>query len=213
MIIVGAKGFAKEILQVISVDMNYDDESIAFYDNVNYDLPDKLFERFQILKSDKEVEDFFLKTNDNSFVLGLGDPKSRFKMYEHFINLGGVPKTIFSNNTEIGSFDIKIGAGTSIMSGAKISNSVTIGNGCLLYFDTLITHDCKVGNFVEISPKATILGRSKIGDFTSLGSCSIVLPDVTIGNNVIVGAGTLVTKNIPDNCTVVGVPGKIIKQE
>ena len=36
--------------------------------------------------------------------------------------------------------------------------------------------------------------------------------NLIIGNNVVIGAGTVVTKNIPDNCTVVGVPGKIIKQ-
>ena len=212
MIIVGAKGFAKEILQVISVDMNYDDKSIAFYDNVNDDLPDKLFDRFQILKSDKEAKDFFLKTNDNSFVLGLGNPKSRFKMYEHFINLGGVPKTIFSNNTEIGSFDVKIGEGTSVMSGTIITNSIVVGKGVLINLKTTIGHDCYIGDFVEISPNVNISGRCKIGDFTVLGTNSIVIPDITIGNNVIIGAGTVVTKNIPDNSTVVGVPGKIIKQ-
>jgi acetyltransferase-like isoleucine patch superfamily enzyme len=32
-----------------------------------------------------------------------------------------------------------------------------------------------------------------------------------IGKNVIVGAGSLVTKDVPDNCMVVGIPAKIIK--
>lgn len=36
------------------------------------------------------------------------------------------------------------------------------------------------------------------------------MPNTTIGNNCIVGAGAVITRNIPDNSVVVGVPGKII---
>lgn len=212
MIIVGAKGFAKEILQVISVDMNYDDESIAFYDNINDDLPDTLFDRFKILKSDKEVKEFFLRTGDNSFVLGLGNPQYRQQLYKHFVSLGGVSKPLFSKNSEIGHFDVNIGDGTSVMSGTIITNSITIGKGTLINLNTTIGHDCIIGDFVEISPNVNISGRCTIGDFSVIGTNAIVIPGVSIGNNVVVGAGTVVTKDVPDNCTVVGVPGKIIKQ-
>ncbi|MNG38364.1 Maltose O-acetyltransferase [compost metagenome] len=45
-----------------------------------------------------------------------------------------------------------------------------------------------------------------------LGTNATVLPKVTIGKNVIVGAGAVVTKDVPDNSLVVGIPGKIIKE-
>lgn len=70
----------------------------------------------------------------------------------------------------------------------------------------------KIGDFVEISPDVKILGRATIGSFCQLGAGTIILPDIKIGNNVIIGAGTVVTKDLPDNCTAVGVPSKIIKQ-
>ena len=35
--------------------------------------------------------------------------------------------------------------------------------------------------------------------------------NVTIGNNVIIGAGCVVTKDLPDNCTVVGNPARIVR--
>lgn len=38
-----------------------------------------------------------------------------------------------------------------------------------------------------------------------------ILPGVTIGNNVVVAAGAVVTKNVPDNCLVGGVPARKIK--
>lgn len=43
------------------------------------------------------------------------------------------------------------------------------------------------------------------------GNCTI-LPGVTIGNNVVMAAGAVVTKDVPDNCVVAGVPAKIIKK-
>lgn len=42
---------------------------------------------------------------------------------------------------------------------------------------------------------------------------SIVFGPIEIGNNVIIGAGAVVSKNVPDNCTVVGNPAYIIKRE
>ena len=39
-----------------------------------------------------------------------------------------------------------------------------------------------------------------------------IIGDVTIGDNSIVGASSVVLKDVPPNCTVVGVPGKIVKE-
>ena len=38
----------------------------------------------------------------------------------------------------------------------------------------------------------------------------IIIGEITVGNNVVVGAGSVVTKNVPDNCTIVGNPARII---
>ncbi len=43
-----------------------------------------------------------------------------------------------------------------------------------------------------------------------IGSNAIILPDVRIGSNVIIAAGAIVTKDIPDNSVVGGVPAKVI---
>jgi len=211
MIIVGAKGFAKEILQILSVDMNLPDEKILFFDNVSENLPEKLFGRFIILKTFEAVKDYFSKTNDKTFVLGLGIPRNREKMYNIFVDLGGEPKTVIAKKTETGNFDVVIGDGTSIMSGCILTNSITLGKGCLINLNTTIGHDCIIGDFVEVSPNTNISGRCTIGDFSSIGTNAIIIPDVTIGKNVVVGAGTLVLKNVPDDATIVGVPGRIIK--
>ena len=43
-----------------------------------------------------------------------------------------------------------------------------------------------------------------------IGTNTTILPNVRIGSNVIIGANSLITKDVPDNCVVVGTPAKVI---
>lgn len=52
-----------------------------------------------------------------------------------------------------------------------------------------------------------------IGDNVTLGANVTIIGSVKIGNNVTIGAGSVVVKDIPDNCTVVGNPARIINYE
>jgi len=209
MLIIGAKGFAKEILEIVH-QLNQLD-NLVFYDDVNENANGMILNRFPILKTIEDASVYF-KTIDNQFTIGIGNPILRKKLYDKFNLLGGIFTSTISSESYIGSYDVNIGVGANILSGVTISNSVKIGIGAILYYNSIITHDCVVGNFVEVSPAVTILGRCKIGDYCQIGANSTILPDLSIGDNVIVGAGTIITKNIPDNCLVVGIPGKVIKE-
>ena len=55
-----------------------------------------------------------------------------------------------------------------------------------------------------------ILGPS-ISNLAKIGVGAVLLPQVTIGKNAIFGAGSAVTKDVPDNAVVMGVPAKIIR--
>ena len=209
MLIVGAKGFAKEVLEVL-YQLN-DIENVVFYDDVSRDLPKQLFERFDILRNVEEVEKYF-KNVDNRFTIGIGGPVLRKKMYDKFTTLGGAFTSTISPKANIGHYGTKISKGSNILNGAIVSNDVSIKMGTIVYFNTIITHDCLVGKFVELSPGAKLLGRVKIGDYSQIGASATILPNITIGENVIVGAGSVVTQNVKDNCLVVGVPAKIIRE-
>lgn len=52
----------------------------------------------------------------------------------------------------------------------------------------------------------------KIGENCIIGTGACVLGNIKIGNNVKIGANAVVLEDVPDDCTVVGVPGKIIKR-
>lgn len=209
MIVVGAKGFAKEVLEVLH-QLNQLDH-LVFYDDVNEDTPYLLYEQFPVLKT-KEAAAHYFKTVDNRFTIGVGNPVLRKKLVVKFEAIGGVFTSTISPNAHIGHFGNCIDDGCNIMTNALISNNVKIGKGALIYFNTIITHDTIIKDFVEISPGATLLGNCNIGNYSQIGSNATILPKVSIGENVIVGAGSVVTKDVPDNCLVVGIPAKIIKE-
>ena len=209
MLVIGAKGFAKEVLEILhSLDSLND---ISFYDDVNADIGDFIYNKFPILKSEKEAQEFLISTN-TTFTLGIGNPVLRYKLYKKFKHLGGEFSSTISPFSLMGNYQVEIGTGTNILPSVTISNSVVIGKGCLIYSGVTITHDCQIQKFVEISPNATLLGNVRVGAFCHIGASATILPKLTIGKNVIVGAGAVVTKDIPDNSMVVGVPAKVIKE-
>ena len=209
MIIIGAKGFAKEVLETLKL-LN-DLEHLVFYDDVNKDIGDDLFGEYPILKTADAAYKYFTDI-DGRFAIGIGNPVLRKKMFDKFSSLGGTIISTISPNANLGSFDVNIGVGSNILDGAIFSNSTKIGIGCIIYYNAIITHDCILGDFVEVSPSATVLGRSQVGSYSQIGANATILPDIIIGENVIVGAGAVVTKNVPENSVVAGIPAKIIKK-
>lgn len=207
MIVVGARGFAKEVLEVLH-QLNHI-HNVAFYDDVN-EIGEKLYDKFPILKNESQVKAFF-EANGDEFTIGIGNPQLRYHLYKKFTALGGKIVTTVSPFANLSSYDVTIGLGTNILMNAVFSNSVTLGKGCLVYYNAIITHDCQIEDFVEISPGAILLGRCKVGSFSRIGANATILPDVKIGRNVTVGAGAVVTKDIPDNSLVYGVPAVVIK--
>lgn len=203
MLVIGAKGFAKEILEVLYQNNNIQD--LAFFDDVNDDVQGLLYNQFPILKSVEEAENYF-KIKSNKFTIAIGNPILRKKLFEKFTKIGGEFTSTISSNTNIGHFGNTIQNGCNIMMGTKITNDVIIKKGTLINLNCTISHDCVIGEFVEISPGVNITGNCTIGDYTTLGTNCTILPKITIGKNVIVAAGAVVTKDIPDNCMVAGVP-------
>lgn len=81
--------------------------------------------------------------------------------------------------------------------GVVIHPYTTVGKNTLIYQNVTIGSD----------------NGPKIGEDCIIGTGACVLGDIVIGNNVKIGANAVVLKDIPDNCTVVGVPGRIIKRD
>lgn len=106
-------------------------------------------------------------------------------------------------------FGTTIGGGAKFLSppilphglnGIVVSCYAEIGNNCT------ILQQVTIGQVRLYDPHAP-----KIGDNVYIGAGAKIFGAITIGNNVVIGSNSVVIDDIPDNCTVVGIPAKIIK--
>jgi sugar O-acyltransferase (sialic acid O-acetyltransferase NeuD family) len=195
--IYGASGHGKVIADSILNDSN---EIIAFLD----DAPkENSWEEIPILPAMQfgSFSSFF-------FVIGIGKNETRKVIAEKLqhINFGVVahPSSIISKTS-------RIAEGTVLLALSLINSDVNIGKHCIINSKASVDHDCLIGDFVHVAPNATLCGNVQVGEGTFVGAGSVVIPNITIGKWCVIGAGAVVLKDVPDYCTVVGNPGRIIK--
>ncbi len=108
--------------------------------------------------------------------------------------------------------------GIEIHPGATIGKRLFIdhGMGVVIGETTIIGDDCTLYQGVTLGGVGTGHHTKKrhptLKNNVMISAGAKIIGDITIGNNSIVGASSIVLKDVPDNCTVVGVPGKIVKQ-
>jgi acetyltransferase-like isoleucine patch superfamily enzyme len=108
--------------------------------------------------------------------------------------------------------NISIGRNVFINSGCRFQDhgGITIGDGALIGHNVVLAtlnHDIDPGKRSNMYPKPIFIGNN-----VWIGANATILPGVTIGDGAIVAAGAVVTRNVPSNVIVGGVPAKIIKR-
>ncbi|GAA4043126.1 hypothetical protein GCM10022409_31380 [Hymenobacter glaciei] len=208
MLIVGAKGFAKEVLEVLY--QGTAPAAVAFYDDLSPGLPTALFGVFPVLRTLEEAQLWL--AHDPAFALGVGSPRVRRHLAEKMRSLGGVLTSTVSPKATVGRFGNVLGEGCNVMSGAVLTSDITLGEGVLVNLNCTIGHDVVVGDYCELSPGVHLSGHAVLGPNCVLGTGAVVLPGVHIGANTIIGAGSVVTKNVEADVVAVGAPAKVIKR-
>lgn len=91
---------------------------------------------------------------------------------------------------------------------------ISIGNDVRISMNTqLITHDGGIWTLRKMGllEDADCFGEIKIGNNVNIGMNVIILPGVKIGDNCVIGAGAVVTRNVPSNTIVAGIPARQIE--
>ena len=102
--------------------------------------------------------------------------------------------------------------GTNLAQSAYFASTPQLPHGL---YGIIVTHNAVIGSNCTTYHQVTIGqgngGAPTIGDNVYIGAGAKIIGNVKIGNNVKIGANAVVLKNIEDNCTVVGVPAKVVK--
>jgi len=130
----------------------------------------------------------------------------RFAHWLYVLGLPLIPRMI--------SHLARLLTGIEIHPGAQIGCGVFIDHG----MGVVIGETAIVGNYSLIYQGVTLGGTGKesgkrhptLGENVVVGAGAKVLGNLLIGNNVRIGAGSVVLRDVPSDCTVVGVPGRIV---
>ena len=152
------------------------------------------------------------KKNINNVTLG-----NNVKIFD-FVNLYGCT---IGDDTKIGTFveiqknatigkNCKISSHTFICEGVHIEDNVFVGHNVTFINDKIPRSVNEDGSMQSEEDWKVIETFIKKG--SSIGSSATIMCGVTVGERAIVGAGAVVTKDVPPNSIVAGVPAKIIKK-
>jgi sugar O-acyltransferase (sialic acid O-acetyltransferase NeuD family) len=204
-IVVGAGGFGREVLQWARDAWPADAAKIAGFLSNDVTKLDGYHTGLPILGS---PEDFEPKSGDY-FVLAIGIPDVRRQVAERMLARGYRFLTLV-HPTAILFATAVVGDGAVICPFVVLSDSVRVGRFVLLNYHSSVAHDASIGDFAVLSPYATAGGGATVGDAAFLGLHATIAPGVTAHGATTISANSVLHRDAPPGVIVFGVPGRMI---
>ncbi len=205
LLILGTRSLASEIADVAS-DMEGVEIS-GFVENMDREKVSESIEGLPVYWIDDIGK--FAKTH---FAVGALGTTHRSIFIEQAEKLGMKFATIIHPAARI-SRNSTVDEGSVIFPGVVVGTRTTIGKHVIANRGTMIGHHTSIGDFCSLMPGSNIAGACQIGGSAYIGMGALVLDHKKIGAHSVVAAGSVVTKDVPANVQVQGVPAKIVRTE
>jgi sugar O-acyltransferase (sialic acid O-acetyltransferase NeuD family) len=151
--------------------------------------------------------DWLLNQGDIRYAIAIGSSRIRRSVGERLQDSDLVPATLI-HPTVVVHPSHQIGNGVIIVRGAVMMLSVDLADHVIVDVNATLGHDTRLDTYTTLHPGVHISGNVTTGMATEIGAGAVVLPGVSIGENTVVGAGGVVTRDLPADCTAVGVPAR-----
>lgn len=205
----GAGGFGREVEMLIEQINDYEEtwQFIGFFDD-SY-KKNSSGQEGKIIGGRRELNNW---KEELSIVIAIGNPKIKKDIVDSITNQKVYYPILVHPNVQIGKTQKNIiGEGCIITSSNVITVNTAIGKHVILNLACTVGHDAQIGDYCSVMPGVNISGEVNIGHEVFIGTGAKIINQVSIGNNTLIGAGSVITKDLPSNCTAVGVPAKPVK--
>jgi sugar O-acyltransferase (sialic acid O-acetyltransferase NeuD family) len=202
-IIVGAGGFGREVLQWARHAWPEHVGKIVGFLSEDPHALDGHAATLPILGSPADFE----PRPGDGLVLAIGIRGVRRQVAEQLAARGARFLTLI-HPTAIVADTAVIGAGTVICPYATITDGASVGRCCVANLYAMIAHDAILGDYSVLSPYAGIAGAAGVGEDAFLSLHAAVGPRVTVGRGVTIAAGAIALHDVPALSLVHGVPGR-----
>jgi len=203
LILLGAGEFAEEALDLVQEAGTF--SVVCFVEGIDRSRCAKQVAGIPVVW----VEDVAKFDSSHSILCVVGSPKRRNLIAQ--VSSFGFEFVNFTHPSARISRTARMGKDVFVSNGVSISTATVVGDHVIINRGALIGHHVLISSYVTISPGANIGGGAHMGEGSTIGMGAIVLDHITIGSNSVVGAGAVVTKNVPTNVQVVGIPAHITK--
>jgi sugar O-acyltransferase (sialic acid O-acetyltransferase NeuD family) len=205
LLIIGAGGLGKEVVDIVQSSPQGAEYDLAFVDDVI--PPNTIVHGVRVLGNCSILCEVSPESTD--ICVAVGSPAIRRRLIEKIEGYGLSFATVIDPSALIRPSAV-LGTGVIISARACLSCNTVVGSHAVINPGALVGHDVAIGRYAVVGGGALLSGGARIGEGVMVGAGASVLYNTAVGDWATVGMGAAVYASVENGMTVIGNPARAL---